>query len=249
MNPSRNRNVKSKATNPVAFFFGALVRAFLCVLVLGALAQGARAEAWRVAVEKVLDGDTLVLSGGERLRLRGIDAPEVSHKGRAGQHYGAESAKILAAFVSGLDLVLDRNELDTDRYGRLVGVARLAGGEQVNLLMVKAGAAFIYPHSSDKDRRLAIDLLAAQNEAMEQGRGFWPGLLSSPGARAGFVGTKNSRRFHVLSCAQGRTISAANRVYFSSLRDAFAAGYAPARECTPWPSEADRQPFKPERRD
>lgn len=240
MNPSRNMNANSKATNPVAFFFGRLVRAFFCVLVLASLAQGARAEAWRVAVEAVLDGDTLVLSGGERLRLRGIDAPEVSFKGKTGQYYSAESAQVLSAFVSGRDLVLDRSELGTDRYGRLVGVARLADGRQVNLLMVEAGAAFVYPHSSDKDRRLAIDLLAAQNEAMVQGRGFWPELLSSPRARAGFVGTKNSRRFHVLSCAQGATISAANRVYFSSLRDAFAAGYAPARECTTWPLESGR---------
>jgi micrococcal nuclease len=240
MNPDRNVFTHSKATTPVAFFFGRLVRTFLCALVLASLAQGAWAETWRVAVEKVLDGDTLVLSGGERLRLRGIDAPEVSYKGKIGQYYGAESAKILSSFVSGRVLVLDRSELETDRYGRLVGVASLAGGGQVNLMMVKAGAAFVYPHSSDKDKRLAIELLAAQNEAMEQGRGFWPGLLSSPRARAGFVGTKNSRRFHVLSCAQGRSISAANRVYFSSLRDAFAAGYAPARECTPWPFESGR---------
>jgi len=233
-------SANSKATNPVAFFFGRLVRAFLCVLMLASLAQGARAETWRVAVEAVLDGDTLVLSGGERLRLRGIDAPEVYRNGKSGQYYGADSTKILAAFVSGQDLVLDRRELDTDRYGRLVGVARLTDGRQVNLLMIKAGAAFVYPHSSDKDRKLAVDLLAAQNAAMEQGRGFWPGLLSSPMARSGFVGTKNSKRFHVLSCANGRTISAANRVNFSSLRDAFAAGYAPARECTPWPLESGR---------
>lgn len=233
-------NAHSKATKKVAFFFGRPLRVLLCVLVLAGLAQGAWAEGWRVAVEKVLDGDTLVLAGGERLRLRGIDAPEASRKGQPGQYFAGESARILSAFVSGRDIVLDRSELDTDRYGRLVGVARLTDGRQVNGLMIEAGAAFAYPHSSDRDKRLALVLLAAQREAMAQGRGFWPGLLASPMARAGFVGTKNSRRFHAMSCAQGRTISAANRVYFSSLRDAFEAGYAPARECTPWPLESGR---------
>ena len=39
----------------------------------------------------VLDGDTLVLESGERLRLRGIDAPELRHGNDPGQYYGVES--------------------------------------------------------------------------------------------------------------------------------------------------------------
>jgi len=237
MNPSLNTTVNSKATYWVAFFFGPFLRVFLCVLLLsGLLVQGAQAETWRVGVKAVVDGDTLVLAGGERLRLRGIDAPEMSRSG-GGQYYGQEARDFLFALVFGRDILLDRRELGTDRYGRLVGLVSLDDGRLVNLLMVEAGAAFVYPHSSDRDRALARRMLAAQTMAMEQGLGFWPALFSSPAAQAGFVGTKNSKRFHVLSCAQGHKIGAANRVYFSSLRDAFAAGYAPARECTPWPAK------------
>jgi micrococcal nuclease len=136
--------------------------------------------------------------------------------------------------------MLDRDELDTDRYGRLVGVARRIDGRVVNLLMIEHGAAFVYPHPSDKDQGLARRLLVAQISAMSRGAGFWPHVLGLPGAGDGFVGTRNSRRFHVLSCRQGRKISPANRVFFSSLREAFAAGYAPARECTPWPVDTGR---------
>jgi micrococcal nuclease len=240
MNPDRNLIPHSKATTPVAFFFGGAGRIVFALWLVLCLATGVLAGEWRVAVSAVLDGDTLVLKGGERLRLRGIDAPEVSHKGKAGQYYGRKSAQRLAALVSGQTLVLDRDELNTDRYGRLVGVARLSDGRIVNLLMIEHGAAFVYPHPSDKDQGLARRLLAAQITAMSRGAGFWPELLGSPGAGAGFVGTKNSRRFHVLTCRQGRTISPANRVFFSSLREAFAAGYAPARECTPWPMDMGR---------
>ncbi len=239
MNPDRNVNANSKATYRVAFFFGPLLRVFLCVLLLAALASGAQAKTWRVKVKAVVDGDTLVLASGDRLRLRGIDAPETSRSG-GGQYYGKQSREHLSELVFGRHVMLDRGELGTDRYGRLVGLASLDDGRLVNLLMVEAGAAFVYPHSSDQDRALARRLLAAQITAMEQGRGFWPALLSSSGARAGFVGTKNSKRFHVLTCAQGRKIKTANKVYFSSLQDAFAAGYAPARECTPWPAEKGR---------
>lgn len=233
-------NAHSKATHAVAFFFRPLALVCLGALLVFFVAGGALAGQWRATVEAVLDGDTLALTGGERLRLRGIDAPEVPRKGAPGQYYARKSTQILAALVSGRTLVLDRDELDTDRYGRLVGVARLTDGRIVNLLMIEHGAAFVYPHPSDRDSELAGRLLAAQARAMAEGQGFWPEVLGSSGARAGFVGTKNSRRFHNPSCAQGRTINAANRVFFSSLREAFAAGYAPARECTPWPVDSGR---------
>lgn len=182
-----------------------------------------------------MDGDTLALRGGERLRLRGIDAPEVLHKDKPGQYYGTESMKVLSSLVAGQDLFLERAELDTDRYGRLVGMARLGDGRVVNLIMIEEGAAFVYPHASDKDSEMARKLFAAQVTAIGRGNGFWPQVLGSPDALTGFVGTRNSRRFHTVSCPLGREVKARNRVTFSSLREAFSAGYAPARECTSWP--------------
>ncbi len=240
MNPDRGPIRISKATLPVAFFFGTLRTLAAAALVLGLLAQAALAGDWRVRVEKVLDGDTVVLDGGERLRLRGIDAPEVGHKGTPGQYYGPEATEALAALVAGKTIALDRDELDRDRYGRLVGLARLADGRLVNLAMIEQGAAFVYPHHSDGDAELGHRLLQAQVAAMTRGKGFWPALLRSPAAGRGYLGNRNSRRFHALYCAQGRTVGTANQVRFSSLSEAFAAGFAPARECTPWPVERGR---------
>lgn len=240
MNPDRGPIRISKATLPVAFFFGALRTLAAAAVVLCLLAQAAMAGDWRVRVEKVLDGDTVVLEGGERLRLRGIDAPEVGHKGTPGQYYGPEATEALATLVSGKTIALDRDELDRDRYGRLVGLARLDDGRLVNLAMIEQGAAFVYPHSSDKDRELAGKLHAAQVEAMARGKGFWPVLLRSHVAGQPFVGNRNSRRYHAAACPQGRSIKSANQIRFSSLREAFEAGFAPARECTPWPPERGR---------
>ena len=240
MSPRPGETANSKATPGVAFFFGLPIRVALGALLLLAFAQGALAETWRVGVRTVLDGDTLILDGGQRLRLRGIDAPEVSRRDKSGQYYSGESRSRLSALVSGRILVLDTEELGTDRYGRLVGVARLADGQMVNLLMIEGGAAFVYPHASDKDRDLTRRLRAAQTTAMNQGQGFWPALLRSRGAKTGYMGTKSTKRFHTLSCVQGRKVGAANRVYFSSLQEAFAAGYAPARGCSPWPAETGR---------
>ena len=235
MNPSPDLSTHSKATFRVAFFFGPAFQALLLALALLLPAARVWAETWRVGVEAVVDGDTLALRGGQRLRLRGIDAPEVLHKDKPGQYYGTESKNVLSSLVEGQDLFLDKAELDTDRYGRLVGTAKLGDGRVLNLIMIEDGAAFVYPHASDKDSGMAGKFFAAQVSAIGRGKGFWPRVLGSPDALKGFVGTRNSRRFHTLSCPLGREIKARNRVTFSSLREAFSAGYAPARECTSWP--------------
>ena len=242
MSPDRKPLPRSKATpQKVAFFFG-LPRVVLaaCVL-LCLLVQAASADGWRVRVRKVLDGDTVVLEGGERLRLRGIDAPEVGHGDAPGQFYGREAGLVLESLVSGRLIVLDRDELDRDRYGRLVGLARLEDGRLVNLAMIEHGAAFVYPHHADADRDLAGRLLAAQLSAMARGEGFWPGVLRSSAAGREYLGNRSSKRFHALSCPQGQKVGQTNRIRFSSLEEAFRAGFAPARECTPWPPERGRQ--------
>jgi micrococcal nuclease len=210
-----------------------------CVLMLwlwAGLVSCAGAETLRVRVASVLDGDTLVLESGERLRLRGIDAPELRHGNDPGQYYGVESKKALTRLAAGKDLFLDRSEMERDRYGRLLGTARMGNGQELNLLMVEAGAAFAYPHRADRDSGLAERILAAQREAIRQGRGFWPRILGASPAPGGYVGSKSSLRFHRPSCPNAGKIKRSNRISFSTLRQAFEAGYAPARECTPWPA-------------
>ncbi|NLW82563.1 MAG: nuclease [Desulfovibrionales bacterium] len=207
-------------------------------MLLGLFPAGqARAESWRVRVAEVLDGDTLLLGGGERLRLRGIDAPELGHNGKPGQYFGRQSKRMLEALVSGRELILRRSELDRDRHGRMVGIAWRADNVMVNLSMIEQGAAFVYPHAADRDKSLSGELLQAQRRAMSQGKGFWPHILGIADASRGCVGTRSSLRFHILSCSQGRKVKKSNQVQFSSLAEAFAAGFAPARDCTPWPPE------------
>ena len=75
-----------------ALFFGALV--VLCFFLSPLMTP--EAEIWRVRVTRVVDGDSLVLATGERLRLRGIGAPDLKHREHPEQYYGMEAKKILA---------------------------------------------------------------------------------------------------------------------------------------------------------
>lgn len=224
MNPRVFFGSYKKATVLVAFFFG-----------LAILCSTALAETWRVRVDTVLDGDTLIAVGGERIRLRGIDAPEIRHGSEAGQYYGQAARKLLWDQVRGQELLLDRDELDMDRYGRKVAVVRLSDGRMLNAVLVEAGAAFVYPHHSDKDEKFTELLLSKQRQAMSQQLGFWAKILTLSKAQDRYIGTKGSRRFHTLACANAASVRPANQVAFSSLAEAFRAGFAPARECTVWP--------------
>lgn len=206
----------------------------LCFLLVGPV----WADEWRVGVKVVFDGDTVLLTTGERLRIRGIDAPEVRHGQQPGQFYGSESKALLQQLVRGQQLVLKRKELTQDRYGRIIGTPFLSDGRNLSLLLVEQGAAFVYPHGGAEDRAIAQALLTAQRTAIKQGQGFWPTILALPVAEHTYLGTISSQRFHRTTCSLGRKVKKRNQVRFDSLATAFEAGYAPARCCTPWPRQA-----------
>jgi micrococcal nuclease len=129
----------------------------------------ARPRARTVRVERVLDGDTLDLRNGRRIRLVQIDAPE-----RSGECYGAQAGAVLGRLLPpGTRVVLERDAAldDVDRYGRLLRY--VFGGEtNVNLELVRRGAASVWFFDGDRGR-YAERLLAAARRAKATGRGAW----------------------------------------------------------------------------
>lgn len=102
-------------------------------------------------VTEVLDGDTLTVGGAHRIRLSGIDAPELS------QAFGPQSRSALKAMVQGQTVSVAY--ADTDRYGRLLGHVFASGCLDVNLRQVRTGSAWFY-------RAYQCDLSAAERTAL-----------------------------------------------------------------------------------
>lgn len=96
------------------------------------------------SVKSVLDGDTLVLDSGERIRLGGIDAPEVAHGDKKGQAGGPGSKEALERLVLGKNVSVS---VAGSSYDRLVGDVML-GGKNINEEMVRSGYAFDYKQFS-----------------------------------------------------------------------------------------------------
>ena len=125
-------------------------------------------------VVRVQDGDSLIVRPGEsnredsfRLRLYAIDAPEMD------QQYGSDARSYLTRLVRNrTDLILE--PVDTDRYGRLVGVLfyRAAGhNRSVNRLMVEQGLARWYSQYGGHN----LGLEQAEQDARRRRRGIWSG--------------------------------------------------------------------------
>lgn len=117
---------------------------------------------------RVGDGDSLTI-GGERIRLVGIDAPELRQSClREGTEYacGERAREALVDLVAGRTVVCEARE--RDRYGRLLATCR-AGDTNLNRAMVEAGWAVAY---GDYGREEAL--------AKEAGRGLWAGSFDPP---------------------------------------------------------------------
>lgn len=99
--------------------------AFVVVLILIALrAAGITSISDRhqrgreVEVARVLDGDTFDTTDGERIRLLGIDAPEIAHRDSKAEPFGDESREWLVGELEGREVKLTFEERQTDVYGR-----------------------------------------------------------------------------------------------------------------------------------
>lgn len=122
---------------------------------------------------RVLDGDTIVVAG-ERVRLHGIDAPELSQtfwcQGRE-LECGAMAMAALETLVAGVTLRCVG--VERDWHGRLVAKAFSSNGIDVGRRLVSAGWALAY-------RRFSMDYVAAEEEAQRAKRGLWRGSFTMP---------------------------------------------------------------------
>lgn len=146
---------------PVVFFSRA--KSLMRVISLASLAAIAGAAQAAMVSEsvRVIDGDTLELSG-QVIRLHGIDAPETAQ--RCGtSDCGKDATRALSAMVQATRLSCDTR--DTDKYGRLIAVCS-ADGRDVNAAMVRQGWAVAYTAYSE-------DYVAEERAARQAKRGIW----------------------------------------------------------------------------
>src|SRR4029453_8308827 len=92
-------------------------------------------------VVRVIDGDTILLDGDERVRLIGVDTPESVHPRRAVESFAREAAAYVTKRVRGrrVTLEFDGNTAKRDRWGRTLAYVRLEDGSSLNLDIIADG--------------------------------------------------------------------------------------------------------------
>ncbi len=125
-----------------------------------------------VTVKAVLDGDTFVTTTGERIRLLGIDAPEVAHHDTVLEPFGTESTNWLAARILNTNVQLCVGIEGTDRYGRTLAWVYTTDGAFINREALSGGYAELLD-GFGLPLQLEASLRQAAAEAQVAGRGLW----------------------------------------------------------------------------
>ena len=183
----------------------------------------------QAVVVRVIDGDTFVLAGGRHVRVLSIDAPEMEHDARPADFLAHKAKAALAGLTLHHKIELEYGPLHYDHYGRLLAYLFLPDHTLVNAVLVRRGLARVYFHSPNLTYQ--EELLAAQREAIEARRGIWPKLLQQD--EPYYLGNKHTLRLHRPDCPLAARMAPANRVRFTSLKEAYLLGYSPCRSCKP----------------
>jgi len=180
----------------------------------------------QATVLRVIDGDTIVLVGGERVRLIGVDAPEV------GQPGASEATQFVRQMTEGATVWLESDGNDRDAHGRLRRYVWLQQpsnprdaseirAHQLNALLLANGLASVMIVGNVRNEALFRQLAAG---AASQ-------RATQVAAQPSFIGNRNSQIFHTASC--NALPAAQNRIYFSTREDAIRAGHRACQRCRP----------------
>jgi micrococcal nuclease len=135
----------------------------------------ASAEGTPAVVERVVDGDTLIVDlDGERARVRllNVDAPESVAEDRPIECLGPEASAYLKRLLEPGDEVTLAYDVERfDRYDRMLAAAFTPDGRNVSVEIARAGLAEAI--TVGPNDRFRPDVQAAMEEAQRADRGLW----------------------------------------------------------------------------
>jgi micrococcal nuclease len=128
-----------------------------------------------VAVDRVIDGDTIVLNDGRRVRYIGINTPELGSGDKKGQCFSLEAKAANEKLVMGKKIRLEKDMSGRDKYGRLLRYVYVEDedGQEVfvNDYLVSQGYAKFL--SIPPDIKFEGKFVGSADEAKFQNRGLW----------------------------------------------------------------------------
>lgn len=147
---------------------GKWLTVLIALLILTLHLSVSHAETFKV--KRVIDGDTLLLTNGERVRLIGVDTPETKHPQKPVQRFGKEAYLFTRRMVEGKEVRLEYDWQRKDKYGRLLAYVYLLDGTFLNVEIIKQGYGFAYTKYPFK---YLEEFRRYERGARENKRGLW----------------------------------------------------------------------------
>lgn len=170
-------------------------------------------------VTHVVDGDTIDIDTGERIRLSGINAPE------AGECYADKATRALETLVLGKEIYLEHDFEEKDKYGRTLGYLYV-NDTFVNGYLVQDGFVKVFDKYRN-ETRLYDALKEIEEEPKSENLGIW--ACTDPKEGCLYVASKNSKVYHKPDCKWAKKIKPENLICFHSEEELI--GYEPAKSC------------------
>lgn len=183
---------------------------------------------------KVVDGDTIYLDNGKKIRMVGVNTPERGVEGYITSKNFVQ--KLCLNKKVGIDIDDSKH---TDRYGRTLAVV-IVDGKNVNEMLLKEGLAEVmymppsefYPFDwANSNTHVDTTHSSSSSSSSKSTSHSSDSTSSSDSAR--YVGNSNSGKFHTSDCNSVKKMSEGNKVFFSSRDDAINQGYQPCKRCNP----------------
>lgn len=122
-------------------------------------------------VTRIIDGDTIELETGQKVRYIGVNAPESVSPTKGVECFGKAASAYNVGVVLDQYARLEKDVSETDRYKRLLRYVYLEDGTFVNLKLVEDGYA--YAATFPPDVKYSAVFKTAQQEARQAGKGLW----------------------------------------------------------------------------
>jgi len=119
---------------------------------------------------RVVDGDTIILDNGERVRLIGVDTPETKHPRKPVEYFGKEASAFTKKMVEGKMVRLEYDWQERDKYGRMLAYVYLMDVTFLNAEILKQGYGHAYTRFPFK---YLEKFKQYEKEARKAKRGLW----------------------------------------------------------------------------
>ncbi|MGH8067224.1 MAG: thermonuclease family protein [Candidatus Entotheonellia bacterium] len=123
-------------------------------------------------VVAVLDGDTIVISGGDKVRYAGLNTPETHHPDKLPEYCGQQAFEANRRLVAGKTVRLEFDERHRDKYGRLLAYVYV-DSLLVNAELIRQGYAQVSTYK--ENQRYHAEFERLQQHAIAARRGLWGG--------------------------------------------------------------------------